>query len=647
MFSMTKSLMSLPLAACALSLACSSVFAASWPYSTMIVFGDSLADAGQFPDVGGPQGATLRFTNRTGPTYQNGSGEFFALNSSTLVGSHLGVAAGDLGASTSPVNAALGRADGNNWAVGGYRTDQIYDSITSQSRVSDNSSGTDFLLRSRTGYLPANNFRADPNALYYLTGGGNDFLQGRVTSLGQAVGAADQLAASAQVLQQAGARYIMVWLLPDIGQTPAVSGTPLQLPSTLLSGVFNQELVRQLGQIDANIIPLNIPLLLKETLADPARFGLAANQNLVGTCFSGNSCVQNSQYGINSTTPDPSKLLFNDGVHPTVTGQKLIADYAYSLLAAPWETTLLPEMANASLRAQQDELRAQWLADWGNWQAVGQWQAIVSASSQKLDIDAQSNSASADGHGYNLTAGGSYRLAEDWRAGMVAGAYRQNLEAGERDSDYKLNSYIATAFLQFQANHWWADLSASGGRLDYANAKRKFALGVSEGAEKGDTDGSLWALSSRLGFDIAGASSPWHLSPFISADYAHIDVDGYSEKGSRSTALSFDDQTRKSRRAGAGLQGKFQLSPATSVFGEIAHEREFENDQQDVTIALKSLPFNDFTLTGYTPQRSLNRASLGVAQKLGRDVTLRGGYNWRKNDDITQQGVNVAVSLDF
>jgi outer membrane lipase/esterase len=335
MFSMTKSLISLPLAACALSLACSSVFAASWPYSTMIVFGDSLADAGQFPDVGGPQGATLRFTNRTGPTYQNGSGEFFALNSSTLLGSHLGVAAGDLGASTSPVNAALGRADGNNWAVGGYRTDQIYDSITSQSRVSDNSSGTEVLLRSRTGYLPANNFRADPNALYYLTGGGNDFLQGQVTSLGQAVGAADQLAASAQVLQQAGARYIMVWLLPDIGQTPAVSGTPLQLPSTLLSGVFNQELVRQLGQIDANIIPLNIPLLLKETLADPARFGLAANQNLVGTCFSGNSCVQNSQYGINSTTPDPSKLLFNDGVHPTVTGQKLIADYAYSLLAAP------------------------------------------------------------------------------------------------------------------------------------------------------------------------------------------------------------------------------------------------------------------------------------------------------------------------
>ena len=64
--------------------------------------------------------------------------------------------------------------------------------------------------------------------------------------------------------------------------------------------------------------------------------------------------------------------------------------------------------------------------------------------------------------------------------------------------------------------------------------------------------------------------SPWHLSPFISADYAHVNVNGYSEKGNRSTALTFDDQTRKSRRLGAGLQGKFQITPSgTQVFAEV------------------------------------------------------------------------------
>ncbi|KEZ72091.1 esterase, partial [Pseudomonas syringae pv. syringae FF5] len=217
---MTKTSRRWPFAACLLSLACGTAAAA--PYSTMVVFGDSLADAGQFPDTAGPRGSTLRFTNRVGPTYQDGSGEAFNLNSSTLIGRMLGVPAGDLAASTSPVNAALGTPDGNNWAVGGYRTDQILDSINSQSTVVDPNTGT--LLRSRTGYLPANSFRADPNALYYLTGGGNDFLQGRVLSAGSAAQAANQLADSAQALQQAGARYIMVWLLPDIGKTPALSG---------------------------------------------------------------------------------------------------------------------------------------------------------------------------------------------------------------------------------------------------------------------------------------------------------------------------------------------------------------------------------------------------------------------------------------
>jgi len=641
---MIKPALSVPFTACLLTLACSGAFAAPSPYSTMVVFGDSLADAGQYPDAGGPQGATLRFTNRSGPTYQDNSGEVFGLNSSTLLGMKLNVAPGELSASTSPVNAALGVADGNNWAVGGDRTDQIYDAITSQSNVTTND-GT--VLRTRSGYLPTNNFHADPNALYYLTGGGNDFLQGRVLSLAQSRAAANRLADSAQVLQQSGARYIMVWLLPDIGQTPAVSGTILQPVTSLLSDVFNAQLVSRLAQIDAEIIPLNIPRLVSETLADPARFGLAADQNQVGTCFNGDNCDENSVYGLNSPTPDPSKLLFNDGVHPTVTGQRLIADYAYSLLSAPWEISLLPEMANGTLRAQQDELRAQWLADWGDWQGVGQWRAIVAAGGQKMDFDAQDNSADADGHGYNLTLGGSYRFAENWRAGLVAGAYRQNLEAGPRDSDYKLNSYIATAFVQYQANHWWADLGASGGTLDYENAKRKFALGVSEGAEKGDTDGELYALSARLGFDLAGSGSSWHLSPFVSADYAHIEVNGYSEKGSRSTALTFDDQTRKSKRLGAGLQGKFQLTSSTQLFGEVAHEREFETDQQDVTMTLNSLPFNDFTLQGYTPQRDLNRASLGISQKLTPELTLRGGYNWRKNDDVTQQGVNLALSLDF
>ncbi|NWB91335.1 esterase EstP [Pseudomonas agarici] len=640
---MLKSHFFAPFAGCLLTIACGQAFAASSPYSTLVVFGDSLADAGQFPD--GSAGSTLRFTNRTGPTFQGD----FGLVSSTLLGSRLGVAPNDLNASTSPVRAAQGLPDGNNWAVGGYRTDNILDSITSVSNtaIPPGSPGAGTVLRTRQGYLPANGGRADPNALYFLSGGGNDFLQGLVLNPGQAIAAGGRLAESAQTLQQAGARYIMVWMLPDLGLTPALNGTPLQAATSALSNVFNQALVQRLSQIDAQIIPLNIPLLLKETFADPARFGLATGQNLTGTCFSGDECTANPIYGIGGTHPDPTKLLYNDSVHPTIAGQQLIADYAYSLLAAPWEITLLPEMAQGTLRAHQDELRNQWQADWGNWQAVGQWRAIVAAGGQHLDFDDRSSSASGDGSGYNLNIGGSYRLNEAWRVGVAAGFYRQKLEAGPNDSDYKLNSYMGTAFAQYQQNHWWADAALTGGKLDYDNLKRRFALGVSEGSEKGDTDGWLWALSSRVGYDIAQPGSEWHLSPFISADYSRVEVDGYSEKDVRSTALNYDDQQRDSRRLGVGLQGSYRIAPQAQVYGEVAHEHEFENDVQRVNIALNSVPGIDFKLDGYTPRTHSDRLSLGVSQRLTKELVLSAAYNVRKDDGLTQQAVNMGMSLDF
>jgi len=616
-----------------LALACSQAFAAPSPYSSMIVFGDSLADAGQFPDLSGGT-AGMRFTNRD----ENGN---FAPVSPMILGGRLGVSPDDLNPSTS-----IGiRPDGNNWAVGGYTTQQILDSITQTSQlvVPPGTNGAGAVLRERPGYL-ANGLRADPNALYYLTGGGNDFLQGLVNSPADAAAAGSRLAASAQALQQGGARYIMVWLLPDLGQTPNFSGTPQQNPLSQLSAVFNQALVGQLGQIDAEIIPLNIPVLLSEAVANPTQFGLGSGQNLIGTCYSGDSCVENPVYGINGSNPDPTKLLFDDSVHPTIAGQQLIADYGYSILSAPWELTLLPEMAHASLRAHQDELRNQWQAP---WQAVGQWQAFVATGAQDLDFDSQRSAANADGRGYNLTLGGSYRLNDAWRVGLAGGVYRQKLEAGEQDSDYKLDSYLASAFAQFRHDRWWADAALSAGHLDYRDLKRTFALGVNDRSEKGDSNGEAWAVTGRLGYNLAPDSSTWQLAPFVSADYARVKVDGYDEKSGRSTALGFDDQERTSRRLGAGLLGSVQLVPGTRVFAEVAREHEFEDDQQDVTIHLTTLPDNDFTLTGYTPNSNLTRASLGLSHELVAGVHLRGNYSWRKSDELTQQGVSLGITLDF
>ncbi|MEK1939937.1 MAG: autotransporter domain-containing protein [Pseudomonas sp.] len=631
-----------PFALCLLALACTSAVAAPMPYSTMVVFGDSLNDAGQFPDSGGPQGSYQRFTNRTGPTYLDDNSEQTGAINAMLLGTKLGLSATEQTASTALLRPQQGLPDGNNWATGGYTTANILASITSASIITD---GGGVVLRQRPGYLAERNFKADPNALYYLNGGANDFFQSLVTNPTQADAAAGRLVDSARALQQAGGRYLMVWLLPDLGLTPAIYGTAFQSPQSQLSAAFNQTLVQQLAQVPAQIIPLNVPLLFNEVVNNSAAFGFISGTPLLSTCFGGGSCTVNPSYGVGGTTPAPSKLLFDDGVHPSTAGHQLIADYAYSLLAAPWELSLLPQMANSTLLAQEDALRREWQA--GTWQAVGDWRAIINGGAQRQDFDSQASAVSAKGEHANLQVGGSYRLNEDWRAGLLAGAYRQHLKAGEADSRYKLDGYLGSAFMQFQHERLWLDAALTGGYLDYRDLQRTFALGISERAEQGNSTGALWSATSRVGFNLAPNSSDWQLSPFLSAAYSRITVDGYKERGQTSTALQVDEQTVTSKRLGAGLLANLQVLPSTRLFGELSHEHEFNNNAQTVTLRQKALPTLPYQLDGYRPAQQLNRLSLGLNQKLTSALAMQVSYSLDRRDDLSQQGVNLGLSLDF
>ena len=191
-----------PLAAVILlTCAAGTATANSSPFSQFVVFGDSLSDAGTFPDTLSPTFDGLRFTNRVGPTF--GPGEAYAEVGTQQLASLLSL-------QSNPAT-PLVRPDtgGTNYAVGGYRTDEILNSITSSS---DPGAGP------RPGYL-AKYTRADSNALYYLNGGGNDIFQLNTNPVTMAQ-AAGNLVAGVGALQAAGARYIIVSDLPDVGITP-------------------------------------------------------------------------------------------------------------------------------------------------------------------------------------------------------------------------------------------------------------------------------------------------------------------------------------------------------------------------------------------------------------------------------------------
>jgi len=632
-----------PLAAAVLlTCATDAAIADDGPFSQFVVFGDSLSDAGNFPDLqsptlgGNPTGG-LRFTNRTGPTY--GAGEYIGEVGTQRLASMLGLQSLP---STPLLPAVLtGNPDGTNYAVGGYRTDQILDSITLDSTVSAGGS-----TRTRPGYL-VENPRVDSNALYYLNGGGNDIFQLGTNPVTMA-DAAGNLVDGVAALQDAGARYIIVSDLPDVGTTPLGFITGQAATFNFLSDQFNAELASQLQAQGGNYVLVNNRLLLAEVRADLAAFGFDPNVPQTAVCFDPSSstapCLPDPTYSLGGTAPDPSRLLFNDAVHPTTAVHQISADYLYSIISAPWEVSLLPEMGRSALRAHLQQLDNELSAQRGAWQAIGTWRTFVQGGYNRPEYDGYGG---GDGSGLSLSLGVTQRLSETWLAGVSLGLAENSLELGRNDSEYDMRSYLATAFARYEYQRLFADFSLSAGYLDYHDLKRTFVLGISERTEKGDSEGTLWGAAAKVGFNLMQPGDQLQFGPFVGASYQKVEVDGYSEQGERSTALSYDDQELDSLRLSLGLFGDYALSERTRLFGEVAREVEREDeDRSDLRMSLNSVAGNSFELPGALPTGDQTRFSVGLAHRLTPGLALRANYHYRGNDN-RDHGVGLSLAWDL
>ncbi len=526
--------------------------------------------------------------------------------------------------------------------MSGYRTGQVLNSIIteSQTTVPPGYSGAGFVLARRPGFL-SEFTHADPNALYYVNGGGNDVFQGNITDQASAQAAAGYLVSGVAALQNAGARVIIVSDLPDIGMTPegVITGQRDRLSDA--ADLFNRELDRQLSELGGNVIRLNSRGLINEIQDNLAAFGFDPTIAQTDYCFS--DCVNQEHpvWGISGISPDPGRLLFSDSVHPTASMHQISGDFIYSIVSAPWEITLLPEIAMSSLLHFQDQLQA----PTGRSETVGQWRSFFSTSGIRDEFHNRAAVAEGDSDGLGLTIGGSYRPDRDWHLCLGLGFQNRELKVGN-SSEYNMNSYLFGGFVRYQRERLWLNGGFSLGYLDYPDLMRGLILGKTRRTEKGASDGRLYGLSGRIGYNLADSGNRWQVSPFLSADVVRIEVDGYQEQNRRTTTMIFQDQRRISRRLGIGLQLSHQLTSATRIFGEMVREKEFEDNPQSLDMGLSSVSHYRFHLQGFTPSNARTLASLGITHRLHRQLDVNAGYHYRRSDD-RQHGLNLMLTWNW
>ncbi|MEH1939396.1 MAG: SGNH/GDSL hydrolase family protein [Nostoc sp.] len=269
-------------------------------YNEIYVFGDSFSDTGNvFNATNG--------VSPTNPPYFNGR-----FSNGPVWVEYL---ASDLGLSFNPKT---------NFAFGGATTG--FQNIGLASLPG--------LQQQIDSFTAANQF-ANPNALYIIWAGTNDYINYFFGTIPNPTQAVTNISAAVKSLATVGARDIMVVNLPNLENFPVTGGNS-QISSLLSSftSAHNSSLTANLNFLnqqlspDINIIPFDVNSLFSRAIAHPGEFGFT---NVIDSCV-GDLSVIPINISTQPVTCTPDRFLFWDQIHPTTTTHKLIGELAFSVL---------------------------------------------------------------------------------------------------------------------------------------------------------------------------------------------------------------------------------------------------------------------------------------------------------------------------
>ena len=481
----------------------------------------------------------------------------------------------------------------------------------------------------------------DPNALYQIQGGANDVFvlaaaagQGQISAAqlqGAVIQAANDLVAQVARLQAAGARYIVVYALPDIGLTPGAAAQNAQANLTAISNLFNGTLNAGIGAARLNVIQVNSAALLREIAANPASFGFTNFTTPVCTVPSALQCTP-------ATLRDPAGNLtyaFADGVHPTTGLALLSSQAAASMIEGPAQ---IGTLAEAPLNVEQAAFRsidARMIGAVGAPRATNKFDAWVDYDYGSRDVTG--SFVSGDSRANTIAVGGDIKLTDQILLGIAFNYTEDKNDFGAGMGGFKLKETAATVYAGWGQGPWWLGATLGAGNLDYGDVHRNIQLGALNRVETASASGSH-LMGSVLGGYWFSAGTLLH-GPFVRLAWQDVRVNAFSENSTDSTALSYDEQKRTSFITSLGWQATGQWA-MVRPFARITWENESKDGVRSVTATPLGLN-GTYSIELGKPDNNYVRYLVGAATDFGR-VT---GYLTASGTSSRSEGNGYTVTL--
>ena len=485
----------------------------------------------------------------------------------------------------------------------------------------------------------------DPNAIYQFWGGSNDILviagaaaAGQLTPA-QVQGAVVQVATGAVAqlgrLRAAGARYLIVYDVPDIGRTPFAASQNAQATFASLSTLFDTTLNAGIAATGLQVVHVNVFALLNEAIANPAAFGFTNVTIPACTTDSALDCTP-------ATLRDPNAaltFLFADGLHPTTRSAQIVAQAAASMIEGPAKIGVLAE---APLAVEQATFRAIDSRMISALDAPGgpeKFNAWVSYDYGHNEFNGQF--VSGDANMNTVAAGGDTKLTDRLLAG-AAFSYSENRgDFGGGSGGYKLDETTGTVYVGYGGGPWYVGATLGAGDLDYRDVHRTFDLGALRRTERGDTGG--WQVTGSVLGGYWFSYADWLHGPFVRLAWQDIRVKGFSEQSSDSTALSYGEQRRKSFVSTLGWQVAGQVGNVRP-FARLAWEFEGKDDDRFVTATPMGLD-GTYSVPTIRPDDNYFRYLIGASVDFGRVTGYLVGSGTAGRSDGNGYGITVGVRL--
>jgi len=578
---------------------------ASAQFTNTYIFGDSLSDAGVF-------GA--RFTTNPG------------LVTPMYVGQNWGI-------TTAPFTQG-----GNDYAIGGARVNTPQGNLPSG--VPDLSVAAQVNTLIAKGPL-------DPRALYQIQGGANDifqyvnqFLAGQITQSqlqGLTAQAATDLATQVVKLNAAGARYIILQNLPDMGKTPdAIAAGPQAqaLFTSLSQGLFNSTLNAAVAAAGVQVIPFNTAAFLNEVVTNPSLYGFVNATGRACTTASSLQCTPATLVAPNANL----NYVFADGVHPT-TGADLIETQAIvSMITGPQQMAALGEAPNDVERANWRTLDSRMMSAINAPGAPGRFTAWAAYDYASADLSGLSLSGSGDLN--TIAVGGDMRVTNNMLAGIQFAYTDYKGDFGASGGDFKLREPMFTLYAGYGQGPWYLGATLGAGALDY-DTNRTIALGPTTRTESGSTRG--YHTVGRLLGGYWFRYQDWNHGPFAKLTYENIVVREFSENGNDSTSLTYDQQKNDSFWSSVGYQVAGNVQ-GWRPFARATWEYNFQNGTREVTAKQSSLQ-GSYVVPGFVQDDNWWLFDVGVSKDFGGVTGFLSGNASASKSDGNYWAVTVGIRV--